>query len=636
MAGNNDILASAGIDVSAFEEGIAKLTLRLDAIEKAGSKAASGIEKVEKSASALKNIKIRDHLVNALGNIAGKGGEAAQAINQFDMSVAQNDFSKTGTAVDLMGHAFGRTLDVMAQLPGKYGLIGKAGSVALRTGAEINQRNIAINETYMRTAHSAQGYADQVQRIIELQKEEAMTTRDSSKLEKMAAFRDNMAKGYVEQTEEQIALQEKVTVGAQKYAALQLQLKDAEQKVADFKAKQRIKEEISPSGMKMVEAFKKQIELEKDLLQKSTAVAIKKEEASFDLAKDEATRTDLVADRLEYLEKEAKAIKKIKEEIQVAYGEQAENMPQFAELQKSEQKNFLESQQLKKLQGFLEADREFNKQAAERKVGLVSESAMLDAQISREQARLGVLEAQGKTKNEYEIAAANAAVKTAYLEKENFIYQHGAEIEQQKLTAEAQRQQSLGNQKLAQLAENRAQFEQHIADAIRNQNGELAKQLINQKALADLEAKAANLLKTPDQKAKDFQKQLEKDRALRGAAGRDFQKLSPEEQQKERDRKAEEKRKKGLPPGFFKAPAPGFKKPSPKDKFSGKGAYGFKSSEDHTSPATEEAIKGFVERNAPNIKKGAEGFLDRANNFTAKEIKTETITANKIVIKTAP
>ena len=120
MAGNNDILASAGIDLSAFEQGIAKLTSRLDAIEKAGSKAASGIQKVEESASALKNIKIADHLVNALDTIAGTGGQASGAISDLSnsMMIASNSFDDAGGASVEMNAAIGRTIDFASAMPG--------------------------------------------------------------------------------------------------------------------------------------------------------------------------------------------------------------------------------------------------------------------------------------------------------------------------------------------------------------------------------------------------------------------------------------------------------------------------------------------------------------------------------------
>jgi hypothetical protein len=373
----------------------------------------------------------------------------------------------------------------------------------------------------------------------------------------------------------------------------------------------------------------------RDLAFQEKALTLRRQEQEAEIAlnKDAATRAGLLFDQLQHQEKINQKLAEMKELSAQTYGEES---PQFAKASKDLQEGKNAERRLMLQVGFADAEKRHNENLQQRNVTLKSQSDILDSQIYMEKSKLATLEAQAQVRDEYAIAAQKAAVAAAELEKQNFDYQHGKEIEQQKLTTEAQRQQSLGNQKLAQLAQNRAQFEEHIADAIRNQNGELAKQLINQKALADLEAKAANLLKTPDQKAKDFQEQLDKKRALKLAAARDFQKLSPEEQQKERDRKAEELRRKGLPPGFFKSPAPGFKKPSPKEKFPDKGPHSFKSSEDHTSPATEDAIKGFIDRNAPNIKKGAEGFLERANNFTAKEIKTETITANKIVIKTAP
>ena len=154
MAGKNDILASAGVDLSDFDKGIAKLTSRLDAVEKAGSKAASGIAKVDKSASRLANIQVADHFVDALGQIAGKGGQAAQALGAMDLSVAKNDFSGMGAAAAGAGASLGRTIDFVGAMPGGLGVAGKALGQVAQILSETTIRNNVFADSMQRASAS--------------------------------------------------------------------------------------------------------------------------------------------------------------------------------------------------------------------------------------------------------------------------------------------------------------------------------------------------------------------------------------------------------------------------------------------------------------------------------------------------
>lgn len=277
----------------------------------------------------------------------------------------------------------------------------------------------------------------------------------------------------------------------------------------------------------------------RDLSFKEKALTLGKlaQESEIGLNKDAATRTDLLHDQLEHQNKINQKLAEMKELTAQTYGEES---PQFAKASKDLQEGKNAERRLILQRDFADAEKRHNENLQQRNVTLESQSDILDSQVYMEKQKRDALLAQTDALDEYAIARAKAAVTAAELEKKNFDYQHGAELEQQKLTTEAQRQQSLGNQKLAQLAENRAQFEERIANAIRTQNGELANQLITQKALKDLETKAANLIKPPDQKAKEFKEQQEKNRGLRLAAALDFAKLSPEEQQK-KERRATKK-----------------------------------------------------------------------------------------------
>lgn len=160
---------------------------------------------------------------------------------------------------------------------------------------------------------------------------------------------------------------------------------------------------------------------------------------------------------------------------------------------------------------------------------------------------------------------------------------------------------------MAALAQIRAQFELQIADAIRQGNGAKAKELALQQAMAELQAKADDFLKTPQDRQKEKKEQQERNRGLRGAAGREFGKLSPEEQQKEREKRQQEQQKKRDD-----------KAKEDRGNSGKKGAYGRNNSNDFTSKPTDEVVKEFQDRVAKDKLAAGMGALDRANNFQAK------------------
>lgn len=160
MAGNNDILAIAAIDVSAFEQGTAKLTSRLDAIEKAGSNAASGIAKIEKSANLLKNIKIADIFNSSLQMLSGAGGQASKAMNTLGNSamIARNNFDDAGGASVALNNSFGRLVDVASQIPGPIGTTAKAIGQVLSISAEAKDKQDEFNDAMAHGAWSTSGF----------------------------------------------------------------------------------------------------------------------------------------------------------------------------------------------------------------------------------------------------------------------------------------------------------------------------------------------------------------------------------------------------------------------------------------------------------------------------------------------
>jgi hypothetical protein len=193
------------------------------------------------------------------------------------------------------------------------------------------------------------------------------------------------------------------------------------------------------------------------------------------------------------------------------------------------------------------------------------------------------------------------------LAKQNFYYLNGKDLEQQKLITAQINAQAAGNKKLAALAQIRAQVELQIADAIRQGNGARAKELAMQQAMAELQAKADDFLKTPQERQKEKKEQQERNRGLRGAAGREFGKLSPEEQQQEREKRQKEQQEKRD------------KKAETDKGNSGKtGAYGRTNSNDFTSKPTEETVKEFQDRVAKANLDAGRDALNRVGNFQAQ------------------
>jgi hypothetical protein len=316
MAGKNDILATAGLDLSAFEAGIAKLTSRLDAVEKAGSKAASGIEKVDKSASRLANIQVADHFVNALGQIAGKGGQAAQALGAMDLSVAKNDFSGTGIAAAGMAANLGRTIDVVSALPGAIGVAGKAIGTVSGIMSEATIRNNAFADTMNRASASTAGFLEQSQRLAALQTEEIQTGGDAGKLESLASARDRAAKGYAEQTEKQIALEKDLTAGGQQRLATEIEIKQAAQKIADLRASQTVQGVVSDAGEKIVKAGTEEINAQLQLRKKVLAVSETQEKSETDLSNIVAKRDVALGSQLTIIEATGSAVERQLAEIE--------------------------------------------------------------------------------------------------------------------------------------------------------------------------------------------------------------------------------------------------------------------------------------------------------------------------------
>jgi len=319
MAGKNDILATAGVDLSAFEAGIAKLTSRLDSVEKSGSRAASGIERVDKSARTLKNIQIADHFINALGQIAGRGGQAAQALGAMDLSVAKNDFSGMGAAAAGAGASLGRTIDFVGAMPGGLGVAGKALGQVAQILSETTIRNNVFADSMARTSSSTEGFIRQSSDLAEIQRAELAEgglLADQGKLEAAASARDRAAKGYAEQIEKQIALEHDLTAGGQQRLATEIETKQAAQKIADLKASQTVQGALSPAGQKIVDAGTKEINAQLELRKKALAVSETTEKSETDLSNIVAKRDVTLGSQLTIIEATGAAVERQLAEVE--------------------------------------------------------------------------------------------------------------------------------------------------------------------------------------------------------------------------------------------------------------------------------------------------------------------------------
>ena len=228
---------------------------------------------------------------------------------------------------------------------------------------------------------------------------------------------------------------------------------------------------------------------------------------------------------------------------------------------------------------------ELANQTAKRKVDNLSNFQIISHTISALESQLQVMHAQGLDATQA-AAEKRKALNEAGLAYNQFTFALGRELEQQKLVTEQIDAQQAGNKKLAALAQIRAQFEIQIADAIRQGNGPKARELAKQQAAAELGAKAADIRKTPQERADERKEQQVQDRAIRTANAR------------EKDAQGRKAR----------------------------GAYGQRNSNNHVSKATEEARKEFADRNAPRIlaagkdaEMAAKEF--KVENFEVKQLK---------------
>ena len=167
----------------------------------------------------------------------------------------------------------------------------------------------------------------------------------------------------------------------------------------------------------------------------------------------------------------------------------------------------------------------------------------------------------------------------------------------------------IGNTKLiADLTKTRLDFELKIAQAIHERRNDVADELRKQQAIAELEARAADLLKTPREKANEEKERRKKEGAMRAAAQNDKNRKESEARDKAAlDAENRIRKARGLPPLDALPGGPSYKK-----------------SGERGSEATRKAIDDAIKRAIPPAPPA-----DKKVN----EIKAQTIVVQQIKSK---
>ena len=580
MAGKNDILATAGVDLSAFEAGIAKLTSRLDAVEKAGSRAASGIEKVDKAAQSLKNIQIADHFVNAIGQIASGGGQAQHALTSMSASlaVASNDFTGTTQAMNGMAKATGISIDFMSRMPGKMGVIGAGLQVVSDALVSATNANYGFSSVMARGAGSTQGMIEQSARLAQQQQKEAEATiTNQDHLESMASARSRLAKDYEKQTQKQIALEKDTSAGAGQRLQGILAEADARQQIEDLKASQTSSGVISDAGAVIVKAGTAEIMTQLEMKKKSLALSESQEKSEVSLNQSASVRGVTMSDAIEA---QTSYQTELNAQLKIAQGLFAANSVQVTSLEKAlhesalavDEINFAQEQNLTSAKGNNEAlektitgDKSAVASAKEKtayeiarnqaikdgnddllgqvdiqhdlstkQIGIDEKNEQVQKSLLGKKQQIGITQQDHLKDLDAELYAAqqslqisndagqqgtviNEQLKEAAHQKAKALVLGQLALKDQErqanLAKDAAVQQQAGNQKLASLAQIRAQYEVQITQAIREGRIEVAKQLTAQKQIAELEAKIADFQKTPQQRQDELKEQQKHDQA---------------------------------------------------------------------------------------------------------------------------
>jgi len=304
MAGKNDILATAGVDLSAFEAGIAKLTSRLDAVEKSGSRAASGIEKVDKTANKLKNITVSQGLLTGLDRLAHGGGVASSSISELGktMSLTSSGGGGFGLAKGLAAAA-----DAAAMIPGPIGVV--AAGVGLITKA-VTEEMIANDRMAKKMAHgafTAQGF---LQKEIGLQEEVieqknkffAFTGYNEAKIEKLDKARIANAKQFTSFAKQEVKFAKDQSAGSNQRREAFNSEAEAKQQIADIDAKLHENAAAGTSDAAIDQSLNSQkliIQSHLELKKKGLAISESQEKSEVSLNQSASVRGVTISDAIE-------------------------------------------------------------------------------------------------------------------------------------------------------------------------------------------------------------------------------------------------------------------------------------------------------------------------------------------------
>lgn len=365
MGGQNDILATAGVDLSAFEAGIAKLTSRLDAVEKAGSKASEGIEKVDKTANKLKNITISQGLLTGLDRLAHGGGIASSSISSLGktMSLTSSRDGAFGLAKGLAA-----VTDAAAMIPGPVGVI--ASGIGLITKA-VTEEIVANDRMAKKMAHGAFTSQGFLQKEIGLQDEVieqknkffAFTGYNEAKIEKLEKARIANAKQFTSYAKQEVKFTKDTSAGSnQRRAAFDAEA-ESKQQIADIDAKlhENAKSGTSDAAIdRSLNAQKTIIQAEAESKKKTLALSEAQEKSEVSLNQSASVRGVTMSDAIEA---QTSYQTELNAQLKIAQGLFAANSTQVTSLEKAlhesklavDEINFAQEQNLTTAKGNNEA-----------------------------------------------------------------------------------------------------------------------------------------------------------------------------------------------------------------------------------------------------------------------------------------
>lgn len=337
MAGKNDILATAGVDLSAFEAGIAKLTSRLDAVEKSGSKAASGIEKVDKTANKLKNIQTAQAFSSALLGIANNAGVAASAVSELNAS------SGIGGSSPLL-KTFSAISDAAANIPGPVGIIASGVSAAT---AQIAQSFTVLNKYQGLARKDGISTKSAIEKEVALQKEfiDAQNTAfaaahhlfgaQTQNEEALANMRASNSSQFEVQSKKEVALIKDKTAGAAQRLSLMQVEQERQQNISDLNAE--LQNQFSggvmdKDALKVRDAALNKINAEAEAKKKILSVSEAQEKSEVSLNQSASVRGVTMSDAIEA---QTSYQTELNAQLKIAQGLFAANSVQVTSLEKA-------------------------------------------------------------------------------------------------------------------------------------------------------------------------------------------------------------------------------------------------------------------------------------------------------------